>query len=167
LPGRGNKSKIGLAAVRLSERASGEEDLGKISLNKRIEATKLHERTGAPLAGPEVTIPFGALVESAGTDRDRERFRYLGELYSVRRDVFLAATKPDEVAAAPSAATDVAPAPSAQAPGREVRLKFERLDAGGYTAARARIPGGWLVALGTGVTFYPDPAHEWDGTSVE
>lgn len=35
---------------------------------------------------------------------------------------------------------------------------------------RAKVPGGWLVlaACGTnsGLTFYPDPAHEWDGTSL-
>src|ERR1035441_9821215 len=77
--------------------------------SKRIEATKLHERTGAPLAGPEVTIPFGALVESMGRDRDREKFRYLGEPYSVRRETFLEATRPDE-AAASAAAPAVAPA---------------------------------------------------------
>ena len=76
--------------------------MSKISLNKRIEATKLNERTGAPLAGPEVSIPFGALVESAGTERDHEKFRYLGELYSVRHDIFLAATKADEVIAPPA-----------------------------------------------------------------
>ena len=106
-------------------------------MNKRIEATKLHERTGAPMAGPEVTIPFGALVESA-----------------------------------PASAPAVAPAEvGLEAPARpaakEARLKFERLDAGGYSAARAKVPGGWLVACGAGVTFYPDPRHEWDGASVE
>ena len=149
--------------------------MAKISLNKRIEATKLHERTGAPLAGPEVTIPFGALVESMGRDRDREKFRYLGEPYSVRREVFLDAIGPDEAAkatvAAPAAAPAVASAPvepEPPAPGaQEARLKFEKLDAGGYALARAKVPGGWLVVCGTGVTFYPDPGHEWDGASVE
>jgi hypothetical protein len=145
--------------------------LAKISLNKRIEATKLHERTGAPLAGPEVTIPFGALVESMGRDRDREKFRYLGEPYSVRRETFLEATRPDE-AAASAAAPAVAPAlvesgPSTAPGANEAKLKFERLDAGVYTVARAKVPGGWLVACGTGVTFYPDPGHEWDGSSLE
>ena len=124
------------------------------------------------MAGPEVTIPFGALVESAGADRDREKFRYLGELYSVRRDIFLAAAKADEVEPAPASAPAVAPAEvGPEAPARpaakEARLKFERLDAGGYSAARAKVPGGWLVACGAGVTFYPDARHEWDGASVE
>jgi hypothetical protein len=146
--------------------------LAKISLNKRIEATKLHERTGAPLAGPEVTIPFGALVESMGTDRDRERFRYLGALYSAPQEIFLEATRPDEAVASPADAPAPAPAPvepePSAAPGAgEARLKFERLDAGGYAVARARVPGGWLVACGTGVAFYPDQGHEWDGASAE
>jgi hypothetical protein len=145
--------------------------LAKISLNKRIEATKLHARTLAPVAGPEVTIPFGALVESIGTDHDREKFRYLGEPYSVRREVFLEATRADEAGAAPvstpAAALAVEPKPTAVPDAREARLKFERLDAGSYAAARAKVPGGWLVVCGSGVTFYPDPGHEWDGASVK
>lgn len=138
--------------------------MGKISLNRRIEATRLNERTGAPLAGPEVTIPFGALVESVGPERDREKFRYLGELYSVRRDIFLEATRADEAGAAPA---PVEPELPAAPEAKEARLKFERLDAGGYAVARAKVPGGWLVVCGTGVTFYPDPGHEWDGASAE
>jgi hypothetical protein len=36
---------------------------------------------------------------------------------------------------------------------------------------RARVPGGWLVLAGHnngigGVTFYPDPKHEWKGDSL-
>jgi hypothetical protein len=144
--------------------------LGKISLNKWIEATKLHERTGGPMAGPEVTIPFGALVEPAGADRDRERFRYLGELYSVRRDIFLAATKADEIEPAPTSApapVEAGPEAAARPADKEARLKFERLDAGGYSVARAKVPGGWLVTCGAAVTFYPDPRHDWDGASIE
>ncbi len=72
--------------------------MAKISLSKRIDATKLHPRTLAPLAGPEVNIPFGALVESIGGDHDREKFLFLGEPYSVRREVFLDAIGPDAAA---------------------------------------------------------------------
>jgi len=149
--------------------------LAKISLSKRIDATKLHPRTLAPLAGPEVNIPFGALVESIGGDHARVKFVFLGEPYSVRREVFLDAIGPDEAAkatvAAPAAAPAVASAPvepEQPAPGaQEARLKFEKLDAGGYAVARAKVPGGWLIVCGTGVTFYPDPGHEWDGASVD
>ena len=137
--------------------------MGKISLNKRIEATKLHERTGAPIAGPEVSIPFGALVESVGTDRDRTKFRYLGELYSVRSEIFEAATRSDD-GVAPAAPS---PAAAAVAPAREPALRFQRLDAGAYAVARSGVPGGWLVVCANGITFYPDPEHTWDGTSLQ
>jgi hypothetical protein len=146
--------------------------LAKISLSKRIDATKLHPRTLAPVAGPEVNIPFGALVESIGGDHDRVRFLFLGEPYSVRREVFLDAAGPDEAAQAPAAApaavaTPAEPEPVAAPAAQEPALRFERLDAGGYAVARAKVPGGWLVASGASVTFYPDPEHGWDGASLE
>jgi hypothetical protein len=34
---------------------------------------------------------------------------------------------------------------------------------------RAKVPGGWLVLVmhnTSGVTFYPDPEHKWDGGSL-
>jgi hypothetical protein len=34
---------------------------------------------------------------------------------------------------------------------------------------RAKVPGGWLVVVAdnaTGLTFYPDPEHNWDGGSL-
>jgi len=148
--------------------------LAKISLCKRIEATKLHPRTLAPMAGPDVTIPFGALVESLGTFGDREKFLFLGEPYSVRHEIFVDALPPEAAgageAAAPAAleeprrSANPAAAPQAAA---DAKLKFERLDAGRYAVARAKVPGGWLVTCGNAVTFYPDPHHKWDGTSLE
>jgi hypothetical protein len=145
--------------------------LSKIPLNKSIEATKLNERTEAPLVGPQVTIPFGALIEPMGASRDREKFRYLGELYSVAEDIFRAATRSDGEELHSSSATAVPVSPEEGEPfiqnARGVKLRFEQLDAGGYTMARAKVRGGWLVAGGTGIAFYPDPTHEWDGTSLE
>ena len=150
--------------------------MAKISLIKRIDATKLHPRTLAPLAGPEVNIPFGALVESIGGDHAREKFLFLGEPYSVRREIFLDAIGPDAAAktraAPPVAAPEIVlapaePVPSAAPDMPEARLKFEPLDAGSYAMARAKVPGGWLVACGAGVTFYPDKGHQWDGSSLE
>ncbi|MDV3353448.1 hypothetical protein D0962_13125 [Leptolyngbyaceae cyanobacterium CCMR0082] len=55
---------------------------------------------------------------------------------------------------------------------------WEKLDCknqpiGGLGAWRAKVPGGWLVAIrcgggeGSGITFYPDPNHEWDGGSLD
>jgi hypothetical protein len=149
--------------------------LAKISLIKRIDAIKLHPRTLAPVAGPEVNIPFGALVESISSDHARVKFLFLGEPYSVRREVFLDAIGPDAAAKAtdpPAAAPEaapviVAPAPTDEPAAEEPRLKFEPLDAGTYSVARARVRGGWLVTCGAGVTFYPDPKHAWDGASEE
>ena len=145
--------------------------MSKLPLNKSIEATKLNERTEAPLVGPPVTIPFGALIEPMGASRDREKFRYLGELYSVAQDIFLAATWSDEMepASPPAAAVSVSPEAAQRVPqkAKAAKLRFEQLDAGGYAMARAKVHGGWLIACGTGVAFYPDPTHEWDGTSLE
>jgi hypothetical protein len=34
---------------------------------------------------------------------------------------------------------------------------------------RTKVPGGWLVLVvnnATGLTFYPDPEHNWDGGSL-
>ncbi len=32
---------------------------------------------------------------------------------------------------------------------------------------RAKVPGGWLVVYGKDfITFYPDPDHKWDGSSL-
>ena len=31
---------------------------------------------------------------------------------------------------------------------------------------RAKVPGGWLVRVDLSVTFYPDPEHKWDGSSL-
>jgi hypothetical protein len=145
-------------------------------LIKRIDAIKLHPRTLAPLAGPEVNIPFGALVESISSDHARVKFLFLGEPYSVRREVFLDAIGPDAAgersapapAAAPEAVPEVAaPAPADAPAAAEPKLKFEPLDAGAYVIARAKVRGGWLITCGTGVTFYPDPKHAWDGASEE
>src|ERR1035438_253581 len=55
-----------------------------ISLIKPIEATELQPRTGMSLGQPDVTIPYGALIEHKGSDGGRERFSYLGALYACR-----------------------------------------------------------------------------------
>ena len=38
--------------------------------------------------------------------------------------------------------------------------------------SRARVPGGWLIYMWgggrvAGITFYPDPQHQWDGSSLD
>ena len=39
----------------------------------------------------------------------------------------------------------------------------------GWDVHRAKVPGGWLVLVmhnTSGLTFYPDPEHRWDGGSL-
>ena len=49
--------------------------------------------------------------------------------------------------------------------------KLKSWDVLSRNIARTKIPGGWLVqiaiAAGVGITFVPDPKHEWDGTSLD
>jgi hypothetical protein len=57
-----------------------------------------------------------------------------------------------------------------------LNLAFEGKKAGALTRMttvvyRAKVAGGWLVVVAgangiSGVTFYPDPRHEWDGGTV-
>jgi hypothetical protein len=134
--------------------------LAKVELNKSIEARKLNQRTGLPMTGPEVTIPYGAIIDHVETDRDREKFHYLRDLYSCSHEVFVSAVNAGAIEqAAPSEPVTVT---------SKAKLQWERLDSSSdYALLRAKVPGGWLVALGgTGVTFYPDPEHQWDGSSV-
>jgi hypothetical protein len=56
------------------------------------------------------------------------------------------------------------------------RLVWEELGSSGrgvlkldWDVFRTRVPGGWLVLViqnTSGLTFYPDPEHKWDGGSV-
>lgn len=41
-----------------------------------------------------------------------------------------------------------------------LKLVFEDVDSN-YVIRRAKVPGGWLVLGGHGVTFYPNPNHQW------
>jgi hypothetical protein len=60
-------------------------------------------------------------------------------------------------------------------------MKFEKLQVGEPkhefvhgTLSRSPVPGGWLVCVfwnashvgGQSITFYPDPDHQWDGSSL-
>jgi hypothetical protein len=158
----------------------------QMPLLKPIEATRLHPRTGIPLGQPDVTIYYGALIEHVGSDHDREKFTYLGELYSCKRESFLSATgtaksqpktEPKaEPKAAPKAVPVSAPAPAAEPEAEpepepsagEPRLEWQRLASSDYSVSRASVPGGWLVTLnGESVTFVPDPKHQWQGVSPE
>jgi hypothetical protein len=138
--------------------------LAKATLIKSIVAKKLH-RNGTPMPGPEVTIPYGAIIVKMEPDRDLGRFSYLEEVYGCPQDLLESATAAEEEEARPAAAR----APAGGAPAQEGKpgLRWERLDSNHQISVmRARVPGGWLLSGSNGtVTFYPDAQHEWDGTS--
>ena len=142
-----------------------------ISLIKPIEAIKVHPRSGLPLGGPDVTVPYGALIEHLGSDRDREKFSYLGEHYTCTRERFLSATaapKPEPKSATAAAAAPAVEDEETPEADEGPRLEWEQLRSKDFTVRRAAIPGGWLVAVhGGGLTFVPDARHEWNGASVE
>lgn len=140
-----------------------------IPLIKPIEAIRIHARTGNSLGLPEVTVPYGALIEHNGTDGEREKFTYLGELYACRRDVFQTATgggkkSPPNEESAPadsSTATENAPTKAHTQPA-EINLEWESVKSSEGAVSRAKVPGGWLMALnGQSITFVPDPNHSW------
>ena len=134
----------------------------KQTLNKSIFAKKLHHRTLTPLSEPEITIPFGAIVENVRPDRDMMVFYYLTEPYTCPREAFQSAAAgvaaKEETPAAPARQSVPEPDPA--------RLQFEALSSNVQGLSRAKVPGGWLVASEQGsVTYYPDPKHVWKGDS--
>jgi len=143
--------------------------MSKFELIKTVEARKLNKRTGIPTTEPPVTIPFGAIIENLAEDRDVIKFTYLGEPYQCPEDIMKVAVTPiQEIRkeAPPAAAREEEPAPP---PGVEAGLEWEPLRSSHHPTMRAKVPGGWLVALagtaGAALAFYPDPQHRWDGTS--
>lgn len=60
-------------------------------------------------------------------------------------------------------------------PSARPKLMWEKLNSKrargllGWEVHRAKVPGGWLILVmhnTSGVTFYPDPEHKWDGGSL-
>ena len=143
--------------------------MARFSLNKSIEAHKLHPNTMTPLPGPDVTVPFGALIERVERDRDMVRFRFLGEPFGCPHELLASALDPGALDAAP-APNPPAPAKAAD-PAKAVEeaggLRWQPLKcSGGPALLRAKVPGGWLLSAGAGIAFYPDPGHAWDGASL-
>ncbi len=135
------------------------------SLNKTIEARKLHARTLTPLSGSEVTVPFGALIDGIERDRDMVRFRYLGEPYTCPYERLESALDGDALRP-PAPAPASAPPPSSPEATPEVpRVSWSRVESRDPALKRAEVPGGWLVVAEAGgalsLAFYPDPNHLW------
>ena len=135
----------------------------KISLNKTIEATKLNRRTGFAEPGPEITIPFGGLVEHVASERGAVRFTYMGEPYRCSEDLWNAATRDSS---APSTAAPVKSSDTPPSVAPAGAIVWEMLASSTMPLLRTKVPGGWLVATPAGsVTFYPDPEHDWSGAT--
>lgn len=150
------------------------ERMAKLEVSKTIEARILNKRNRQFLAQPPVTIPYGAILDDVIDNRDSVEFTYLGELYSCKAEVLRAATHALEgpvVSPAVSSASSSGPALAVSPSAREtIGFVWEKLAAGAIPASRAKLPGGWLIAVGDGsarsVAFYPDPAHAWDGKTL-
>ena len=150
--------------------------MAKFEFTKTLEANKLNKRTGSPL-NEFRTISYGAVIENLEEDGDYLRFTFLGEPYRIKEDVLRSALRPIDAgtpsaahpaaprAAAP-AATEAAPPPPPPVPAAEITFHWEDLKAD-IRVRRAKVPGGWLVAAGgAGLAYYPDPEHQWDGTTL-
>jgi hypothetical protein len=141
--------------------------MAHIPLNKTIEAKRVNKRTGLIEPGPETTIPFGALVKMVKNEGETVTFTYMMDLYRCAEDLWRSATAdsavPIPAAAAPARAGAAASAPAQLA----ARLQWQGLPSSHFTISRAKVPGGWLIALNSaGIAFYPDARHKWDGLSL-
>jgi hypothetical protein len=134
----------------------------KFEFTKTLEANKLNKRTGSPI-GEVRTISYGAVIDNLEEDGDYLRFTFLGEPYRIREDILRSALRPVGAGeATPAATAAAAPAPAVDV----ISFCWEDLKSD-VRMRRAKVAGGWLVAVtGAGLTFYPDPEHEWDGASL-
>jgi hypothetical protein len=145
----------------------------RYELSKTIEARKLNPRSGLPLTEPAVSVPFGAILEKVDESWDLVKFTYLGLRYQCPTSTFQEAARvhgsaEDDAEPVPATASPAAGAAAAASPSpKQVQVRWEELSSSQGVVARAKLPGGWLVSLrGSGLTFYPDPDHAWDGKSL-
>lgn len=142
--------------------------MSKLEVIKTIEARKLNRRSRLALAEPPVTIPYGAILDEVVENGDYIEFTYLRDLYQCKAEILRPASHPllPEAGAAPPTAvagTTTGAAPAA-APAAFV---WQPVRTTSIPTSRAKVPGGWLIAVGqSGVTFYPDPEHSWDGSTL-
>lgn len=138
--------------------------MAKMTLAKTIEARKLNPRTRIPTTEPPATIPYGAIITEVEQVGDADHFMYLGTWHQCAHGVLQAAVE-QALAAGAETAPKAAPG-DAPAPAPASKLQWEMLASNWGEVRRAKVPGGWLVAVRASLTFYPDPEHAWDGSSV-
>ncbi len=140
--------------------------MAKYEITKSIDVDELNKRSGLP-TGKKRTLPFGAIIMDRIEDRDMDRFTYLGELFRTKTADLSTACRliGDDAAptASPAQGAAKAPTPAAKF---AYKLQWEPL-ASSIPASRAKVPGGWLISVTNGgLTFFPDPEHAWDGSSL-
>ncbi len=47
------------------------------------------------------------------------------------------------------------------------KVEWEEVPTKKLYVFRLKVRGGWLVKCNEGLTFFPDPEHEWDGGPLE
>jgi hypothetical protein len=146
--------------------------MANLELSKSIEAKKLNKRTRLPLPEPPVIIPFGGLVSDLEPDGDLMRFIYLGEMYQCKADLLNSALGGHAAAEAAYASGSRTTAPAtggaAAAPAKTpAPFQWQSIQSNMGAVLRAKVPGGWMIAYGSGVMFYADPEHSWDGKTLE
>ena len=138
--------------------------MAKYELTKSVEGIKVNKRSLIP-TNEKITVSFGAIIEDPREDRDNLRFSHLGEIVDV---------KYSEIKGYYKLIEGTAPAPAPAAVGATAKMavptdtrfiKWESIPSN-LATQRAKVPGGWLVAVGNGVAFVPDAAHHWDGSSL-
>jgi hypothetical protein len=137
--------------------------MAKYELTKSVEGVKVNKRSGIP-TNEKVTVSFGAIIEDPKEDRDNLRFTHLGEIFDVKYSEIKGYYKLIEGTG--TFATPAAPAAGKAAAPADTRYIHWQSIPANLATQRAKVPGGWLVAAGNGLAFVPDPAHEWDGSSL-
>lgn len=140
--------------------------MAKAELIKSMEARKLNNRTRFTLAEAPVTLNYGAILDEIVENGEMVEFMYLGQAYSCKSEVMRAASVPLGEGV-PTVEAQAARSNTAAEPPSFV---WESLRSGSIPTQRAKLPGGWLIAVGDSgrrsIAFYPDPDHAWDGKTL-
>jgi hypothetical protein len=139
--------------------------MAKLEATKTIEARKMNKRNRQTLSEMPVTIPYGAILDEVVENRDMMEFSYLGDLYCCKSEVLRTASQSldhSQPVISPSGNSSVQATPAA------ATFIWEKVNSGSIPTLRAKVQGGWFVAVGDSrsVTFYPDAGHTWDGTTI-
>ena len=145
----------------------------KYRVTKMVEARKLHPKSLIPLSEPPLQLPFTAILEGLTLERDFYRFYYLGLPYQCPQKVMKSAIEKIEenvVQSSSGEAGENAGMEEAvvETPAAADGFVWQQITTNHGALQRARVPGGWLVKLQqSGICFYPDSGHKWDGSSLD